>query len=411
MEYIEKEKILMEALLSQEGLQSLLNTAAKLMGNPMFITDLGNSCIVASDTKYVEDIGWTMINISVPDQGVGVRDACLEEIVSSGALEATAAADTPYIRQYAFSAFRYVSIRLSIDGNLVGYLIMIECFEAYMESDRELFQLIAKVLSFEMKSYGQPRMRTVRYYSLISELLAMDHTISMKQYDSRASQIGLKIPGTFRVIVIQPQLSEMEIQLFHLRSLFLQRFPGCLGIIYGAQIILIVDGKITTEKLSEKLSFELKRFSVNAGISSLNTSPLKLNIAYQQAQAAIDVGLRYHPRQRIFRYADYAMRHIAVCACEKYPAELYYCPQFNTLLQYDLANHTAFVNDLDVYLECGKTIGLAAAKLNIHKNSMYYRVAKIEEICNCSLKEYKTTFELQMSLHFYKADQVLKGQV
>ncbi len=71
--------LLVDALLSQKGLQELLNIASRIMGNPMFVTDRSNHAIAVSDTKYVEDIGWNMMKISVPDQGLGVRDAGPEE--------------------------------------------------------------------------------------------------------------------------------------------------------------------------------------------------------------------------------------------------------------------------------------------------------------------------------------------
>ena len=48
--------------------------------------------------------------------------------------------------------------------------------------------------------------------------------------------------------------------------------------------------------------------------------------------------------------------------------------------------------------------------MNIHKNSMYYRIAKIEDICGCSLKDYQAAMELQISVFFYQERLLIDGE-
>ena len=405
----EKKMLLVDALLSQKGLQELLNIASRIMGNPMFVTDRSNHAIAVSDTKYVEDIGWNMMKISVPDQGLGVRDACLEEIVSSGALEATFRSEHPYIQQFSFSTFRYVSCRIILQTLVIGQLVMIECFNAYTDEEEELLMFVARILSEEMRHYGNPRMQAVPYYGIITELLERNHKISENQLISRTATLGIKFPLVSRLILIQPVLSEMEMQLFYLRNLFLQRFPDSLAITKDAYIVMIVDNRQDIGTICRKLEFEIKRYRVQAGVSSLCYSPLNLSTSFLQAQAAINTGRKFSPDDRIYCYADWATLHMVDCACQNCPPETFYSPKFQRLLTYDEVNHTSYTEDLMKYLAKGKNIMQTAECLHIHKNSMYYRLAKIEEICECSLKDYQTTFEMQMAIYFYRERLLLNG--
>ena len=410
MKLEEKKMLLVEALISQKGLQELLNVAARIMGNPIFVSDRSNHAIAASDTKYVEDTGWNMINLSVPDQGLGVREACLEEIMSSGAIDATFRSEHPYIQQFSFSIFRYISYRLTLQSIIIGQMVMIECFNAYTEEEEELFIFIARILSEEMRHYGNPKMQIVPYYRIFTELLEINHKISKKQLIARTEPLNVNFPEISRLILVRPIFIEMKMQLFHLRDLFLHHFAGSLAIVKDTYVVLVVHGHMDIDDIREKLKFAVKRYNIRIGVSSLSYSPLNLNIAFLQAESALNIGEKVSSEDRIFCYPDWATRHWIDCACQNCPPEVFYSPKFQLLLSYDQVNHTSFTNDLMVYFANGKNIMQAAQYLNIHKNSMYYRIAKIEDICGCSLKDYQAAMELQISVFFYQERRLIDGE-
>jgi len=65
-------------------------------------------------------------------------------------------------------------------------------------------------------------------------------------------------------------------------------------------------------------------------------------------------------------------------------------------------NNTDHINDLDTYLNCGRNINKAAKALVIHKNSMYYRISRVEEILGADLQDESVCFSLQLTLKYYK---------
>ena len=67
---------------------------------------------------------------------------------------------------------------------------------------------------------------------------------------------------------------------------------------------------------------------------------------------------------------------------------LEYCNnKLRRLEEYDHANGTFLINTLESYYMCGFNVGKTAEALYIHRNSLQYRLKKIEEIMDMSLDD------------------------
>jgi sugar diacid utilization regulator len=68
------------------------------------------------------------------------------------------------------------------------------------------------------------------------------------------------------------------------------------------------------------------------------------------------------------------------------------------LKKYDEKNSSDLIKTLYVYLKSDRNIGKAAERLYIHRNTMKYRINRIEEILNCSLKDEETIFNIKLCI-------------
>ena len=66
--------------------------------------------------------------------------------------------------------------------------------------------------------------------------------------------------------------------------------------------------------------------------------------------------------------------------------------------QLDALDGTNYVETLAAYLNCGRNVASAAKALHMHKNSLYYRVQRIEEAAGVDLSDEHTCFSLQLAL-------------
>ena len=67
---------------------------------------------------------------------------------------------------------------------------------------------------------------------------------------------------------------------------------------------------------------------------------------------------------------------------------------------YDRKNKTELLDTLRVYLESGSNAAEAAKKLFIHRNTLYQRMKKIEEIIQVDLKDTRIRLFILMSYTF-----------
>ena len=57
---------------------------------------------------------------------------------------------------------------------------------------------------------------------------------------------------------------------------------------------------------------------------------------------------------------------------------------------------------VEAYLRCGKNVQEAALGANVHKNTMYYRIQKLEELFDISFDDEDLCFALQLSFRLLK---------
>jgi DNA-binding PucR family transcriptional regulator len=68
-------------------------------------------------------------------------------------------------------------------------------------------------------------------------------------------------------------------------------------------------------------------------------------------------------------------------------------------MQYDAMYRTSYTSTLRCYLDMGRNAPAAAEKLNIHRNTLDYRLKKIEELQNIQLQNTEDMFSMVYSLY------------
>ncbi|MFD1454576.1 PucR family transcriptional regulator [Levilactobacillus lanxiensis] len=77
------------------------------------------------------------------------------------------------------------------------------------------------------------------------------------------------------------------------------------------------------------------------------------------------------------------------------------CTQLLTLRQYDEAHHAALFHTLAVYLENDCHVTKTAAKLNLHRNSLGKRLAKIQDLIDIDFDNPDRTFGMRLSYRLF----------
>ena len=68
------------------------------------------------------------------------------------------------------------------------------------------------------------------------------------------------------------------------------------------------------------------------------------------------------------------------------------------LAEYDRERRSDLVKTLRVYFACGANTSLAADRLFLHRNSMLYRLERIQKLTGLDLRSHRVALALQLGL-------------
>lgn len=152
-------------------------------------------------------------------------------------------------------------------------------------------------------------------------------------------------------------------------------------------------------------SLEKNGITVHACISAIGKSLQHIPESFREVIEGIRMGESIFPEKEIYDYGEMMIYDFLGNAISLDKLLSLYNNTIAELDWYDRANNTEFLNTLEVYLENNCNISKAAQMLHLHRNTMMYRVEKIEDILQIDLKEAEVTFRLRLGV---RAKKILK---
>lgn len=393
MDFEAKKLCILNALIERKGMQTIIDAASEVMNNPMLIADYSLKVLTWSNVPENEKSVWNgTLNMEQPNLTI------LQEVNTLGDFEKVYSSDEPVIGKYSFSDYRFLAARIRDGANVIGHIAVVEAWKSFEEDDKKLLIILCKAIVFEMLYRGQSSMHSVRYFNLIADLL--DNKIqSDQEYLTRANLCGIVFLTKMQLLAIESNASSANISYYLIRERLLNFLAGSLGILYDNKIIILCDiSQKHNENYPRIVSECLDAQNTKVGVSREFTDIREIRTYYEQALNAIKLFEKRGNNTCICFYDDVNIINLLKCASETHNILGFIDPLLFQLVNYDQVNGTDHANDLYVYLNSGRSINEAAKSLFVHKNSMYYRIAKIEEILGISLQDEKHCFSLQLSL-------------
>ena len=135
-------------------------------------------------------------------------------------------------------------------------------------------------------------------------------------------------------------------------------------------------------------------YGVSLSFSSVET----MRVALSQAMLAIKIGNKISGT--VNRCADYAYAYLLSRLAEDngLAAGLLH-PALTTLKKYDETRRTSLYSTLYEYLRLDRNVAAAAKHLFIHRNTMIYRLQRLEDLLNLNLDDINVRMYLMLSYH------------
>jgi sugar diacid utilization regulator len=273
---------------------------------------------------------------------------------------------------------------------------------AIVENDMEeksAAYLLEKILLSDQKAYGD-YMQTAEFYgySLRGPLrIANIEFSNLQQYAKNHN-------GHISFINCQNQI---ELLVNHVLESYSKK---CLSMWKGNSIIFIVPVEpareteqvdAIAEKIMKETGEQMSGLIVRMGLGGYYEGVDKLKKSFAEAQLALKLA-KDSGTQSYVLYRNAGIYKFLNKLGDKKVMIDFYEETLGALLRYDTENNTEFTETLRVYLEEGENTANAIGRLYIHRNTLQYRLRRIEEILQQSLKNSEEKINLQIAFKIQK---------
>ena len=136
-------------------------------------------------------------------------------------------------------------------------------------------------------------------------------------------------------------------------------------------------------------------FSATIGIGTIANDLSQLADSYRESWQALIIGKRLRDTQKIFFIKDLHIEELLTSINKGIKKRFLDMTLKKLLVQSD---ELELLKTIKAWCECGFSPIKASKELNIHRNTLLYRIDKIEQICGIDLRDFKTALSLYLSV-------------
>ena len=346
--------------MNSNDLDLLTRDVYKILGCPVMVVDIGFHAVSwhcpagFSDAPFRGSIARGSLTYEtgsfLVDSEAGARYVQLE--------------DSPYRRRFS---------PLITGGVTVGYLILVDVDGALENTDPQLFpameSALAKQLSLEG---GRGGVRNSSEETVLTRLLEggfADEAL----FALKAESVGLARFAPRRLALVNLELYRSANWSENaLRSAILELFPGAHPLVHRGSVVFFLNSEPDIE-LFRGLS---RQFSLCILISPTIDALARLPRLYAATCELMDCLLPHIPHPFAERADGYQallmLKHLA-------PRDELVLPSVRALARHDAENQSLFCLTLYTYLSCHHSLKDTCAALYTHRNTVLYRIHRMEE--------------------------------
>lgn len=154
--------------------------------------------------------------------------------------------------------------------------------------------------------------------------------------------------------------------------------------------------------ISKRVRKNDEKLTVSIGIGEKASTLCEFRNSVLEAKSAIEVAKRLYGKNSIGNYRELGIYKILLELKNEQAMLKVYNEKLGKLINYEKNDAKELLNCLEVYIDENRNIGNAADKLFVHRNTMKYRINKIQEILKCDLKDDNDIFNITLCLKIGK---------
>lgn len=260
-------------------------------------------------------------------------------------------------------------------------------------------------------------MEEISYQDLLMNIIFFNK-VSLEDFTKQIPDHTYGTFKTFRIAIVtidgyQQQLSGRNIKdeqsLIHMRDVFFNSVNSAVSDSRGrpisylqdkSVIILLINEKerhanlnILSEIIRESCKNNFPDTSVSVSMGNAYTDFLRIKKSYLEAEKALKVMKAEKRKDDTVFYSEIGAYKLITEIENSSLLKEYYYDTLGKLEQYDIQNHADFMDILYAFLQENGSYIQTSQKLFMHRNTLMYKINKIQEILKLNLSDPKVRFE------------------
>jgi PucR family transcriptional regulator, proline-responsive transcriptional activator len=394
---------LLDAIAGESGLQQLVELGYEMFGNPVLLIDTSLKTIAFSNSEISDDPVW--------NEYVNSGYASLSSVnyyTTNKLSQLVNQSECPFFWTDPYSKYPRIMSKVVIGGKQIALLSIIAHLKPFHDTDLELAALLSKAIAIELqKDKFVHYSRGIMHENFIEELLT-GKTKDRKIIDERIKVLDIRFRKNLYTLALDiSRFDNSKTSLAYLRNELENQIPNSKAVVYDDKIVLIIsyeDHDRFHKSVIKKLKIFLGTYHLYAGMSRYFHSLEEVQEHYFQSLDALRLGMLLNKEEYFYPYEEYAIYHFAEsCGLENLRKNCH--PALLKLIKYDSENNTDYTRSLYTFIIHSKNITESAKALNIHRNTMFYRLEKVESIITTDINNSNTFLHLHLS---FKILELLK---
>ncbi|MGM0641905.1 MAG: PucR family transcriptional regulator [Thermotogota bacterium] len=384
---MENSAALLNSLIQGKSIKYIINLGAEILKNPIILVDSAFKVIAYSRNKRIEEIFWKE-NVE--------RGYCSSKFIKTvkkmKEVKQAPNSNNPYIVTCFASPTRKMVSKVIINHKCVGNLIMLEDHVGFDDKNKELFKTLSNVISEKLsKTSKYSNIKGLMYENFLFDLI--ENNIKTENIlNERAESCGLDINKEYFLLNIDFSKIDKNKDFDSIFNEIQEYFFSLKTIFYKNNFLALINSN--NKEIIENNLFQnlLKKYDLNVALSDTFSNFLDFKKYYDQTVFTLNRPISKN--QNIHFYSEVKFYDLIDKIKEKINLKEYCQKNIFDLIKNDKNKNTEYFETLKLYLKNNSNIVKTAEELFIHRNTLSYRIKKIEDILGFELNDGEKNFEL-----------------
>jgi purine catabolism regulator len=223
----------------------------------------------------------------------------------------------------------------------------------------------------------------------------------------RARRLDFAVDEPFSVLVVRglnPAASVDALTVAARRCLARSASGSLVAVHDGAVCALVPDGgeprgrsRLVAESLRADCASAV-RDDVVVGVGRPRTGPQGVRLSHREAEHALRISARLQAPRAVATFADLGLHRLLVAMTQHGEMDDFYRQTAGALVAYDARTGSGLMETLDAFFGCHGSPTDTAQRLHLHRNTVLYRLKRIEEVGGLRLDDPATRLNLHLCL-------------